>query len=160
MYPTRIDLSEAVRTKVNEILNARLADVLDLKSHAKQAHWNVKGPHFIGLHKLFDEVAETVDEFSDEIAERIVILGGTAYGTSQDVVKSSSLPAYPENIGSGQAHIVALATSLAACAKLVRADIATTDEAGDADTADLLTGLSRSLDKYLWFVEAHVQTEQ
>ena len=54
-FSTRNNLPKADRVQVAELLNRRLADALDLQSQCKQAHWNVKGPNFIALHKLFDE---------------------------------------------------------------------------------------------------------
>ena len=102
LLKTQNDLPKKVRSKVIELLNQNLSDVLDLGLQAKQAHWNVKGPHFIGLHELFDKVAEGLEEFTDDIAERAVELGGVALGTIQIVTKHSRLDAYPLNIAIGQ----------------------------------------------------------
>src|SRR5262249_14337477 len=76
MFKTKNDLSEAIRIKAIELLNARLADCIDLQTQTKQAHWNVKGPHFIALHELFDKINEEVEDYVDEIAERAMQLGG------------------------------------------------------------------------------------
>jgi len=159
LHPTRNDLLESTRRGVVDLLNQNLADILDLGLQAKQAHWNVKGPNFIGLHELFDKVAEELDEFTDEIAERAVELGGVAQGTVQVVAKRSTLTGYPLDIASGQAHIEALSDALASFGKAIRAAIDTATKAGDADTADLFTGVSRSVDKLLWMVEAHAQAK-
>ncbi len=139
-----------------ELLNARLADSVDLQTQLKQAHWNVKGPQFIALHELFDKVAEAVEDSVDEIAERAVQLGGIALGTARIAAAHSSLSEYPHNILEGLAHVEAVASALAAVGQQVRAAIETADKAGDADTADLFTQVSRELDKQLWFVEAHL----
>jgi len=157
---TRNDLPEKVRRAMVNLLNQHLADVLDLGLQAKQAHWNVKGPHFIGLHELFDKVAEELEELTDEIAERAVELGGVALGTIQIVSKQSRLAAYPLNLASGQKHVAALSSVLAQFGKSVRAAIDTATEAGDADTADLFTQVSRGVDKLLWLVEAHIQAKE
>jgi starvation-inducible DNA-binding protein len=157
MYKTKIDLSEKVRRNVTVILNDRLADAIDLQSQVKQAHWNVKGPHFIALHELFDKISDVVFEQIDEIAERVTSLGGTAEGTVAVAAKRSKLKNYPLSITAGKDHLFYLSTQIAAFGKSVRAAIADTDELGDADTADLFTGISRDLDKYLWFLEAHLQ---
>ena len=101
MFKTKNDLPESARIKVIELLNARLADCKDLQTQTKQAHWNVKGPNFIGLHELFDKINEAVDEYVDEIAERAVQLGGVAEGTARVVAKRSTLPEYPLNIADG-----------------------------------------------------------
>ncbi len=156
MFPTKNDLSESTRTRINEILNARLLDVLHLGIHAKDAHWNVKGPHFLQLHELFDKVAGQSQEDADEIAERVAALGGKIRASAQLIATASKLAPYPENISSGQEHVTALSNSLATVAREVRKSIKESADLGDDDTADLLTGISRELDKNLWFVEAHL----
>ncbi|MFO1236652.1 MAG: DNA starvation/stationary phase protection protein Dps [Alphaproteobacteria bacterium] len=157
MYKTSIDLPLQAREAMARLLNARLADAIDLALQVKQAHWNVKGPNFIALHQLFDTVHAEVEGHYDTIAERITALGFTAFGTSQAVGAASTLPAYPTDIAGGLAHVKALAGSFAAFGKTVRAAIDAATDAGDADTADLFTGMSRAVDKTLWFLEAHLQ---
>ncbi|HMM80406.1 MAG TPA: DNA starvation/stationary phase protection protein Dps [Pyrinomonadaceae bacterium] len=157
MHNTKIDIPKDAREKLIAILNQRLADAADLKSQAKQAHWNVKGMSFIALHELFDRVATEVDPMADDIAERITSLGGTALGTVRVAAQNSELPEYPLEISDGSDHVDALSTALAEFGRWVRADIDRTDELGDKDTADLFTGVSRNIDKLLWFVEAHQQ---
>jgi starvation-inducible DNA-binding protein len=158
MHDTRNDLPARTRAKVIDSLNARLAEAIDLGAQAKHAHWNVKGPQFIALHELFDKIAESVEEHVDELAERITALGGTAYGTIAAVVRSSSLAPYPENIVDGPQHVDALATAVAQFGKKIRKGIDESGKQGDADTADLYTGISREVDKNLWFLEAHLQS--
>jgi starvation-inducible DNA-binding protein len=158
LHSTKIDISKGKREKITAILNARLADAIDLKSQAKQAHWNVKGPHFIGLHELFDRVSTETELHIDEIAERITSLGGTAMGTVRVAAQTSSLSEYPLEITDGDAHVDALSTALSDFGKKVRAGIDETDGLEDKDTADLFTEISRSIDKLLWFVEAHQQS--
>lgn len=159
MHKSKIDLPEDSRRKLAALLNARLADAIDLKLQAKQAHWNVKGPQFFSLHELFDKVAEEADGFADEIAERATALGGTAEGTLAAVSGHTSLPVWPATIVRGRDYVEALAGTLASFGKVVRLSIDQAEELGDADTADLFTGVSRAADKLLWFVEAHVQAD-
>ena len=160
MYKSKIDLSEKTRRNVIVILNDRLADAIDLQSQVKQAHWNVKGPHFIALHELFDKVAENVEEHTDTLAERVTALGGTARGTLATAARSTSLRPYPEDISEGLAHVDALSAALADFGAKVRAGIDAAARLGDADTADLFTGISRDNDKYLWFLEAHLHAKR
>lgn len=160
MHDTRIDLSEKTRRRVVQLLNARLADAIDLGTQAKQAHWNVKGPNFIALHELFDELAENVEEHIDSIAERITAFGGIADGTLASVAKRTSIAAYPADITEGRAHVDALATAVAGFGRKVRNAIDESDKLGDAGTSDLFTAVSRDVDKYLWFLEAHLQAER
>ncbi len=158
MHTTKIDIAIGNREKLIGLLNQRLADAADLRSQAKQAHWNVKGMNFIALHELFDRVAADLEPIVDDIAERITTLGGMANGTVRVTAQSSTLAEYPLEITDGADHVDALSNVLADFAKKVRADIDAADELGDAGTADLLTGVSRTTDKLLWFVEAHIQS--
>lgn len=155
-YPTRIDLKSDVRQQVVDILNQSLAATLDLKTQTKQAHWNVKGTDFYQLHELFDEIATELEEYIDMVAERVTALGGTAMGTARIAASESILPEYPYDIVEGMEHVNALAERFAAYAKHVREAIDRTDKLGDADTADLYTEISRTIDKRLWFLEAHL----
>ncbi len=158
MHNTKIDISKDTREQMIELLNARLADSLDLQSQAKQAHWNVKGMSFIALHELFDQVYEGVVGYTDTIAERVTSLGGTAEGTVRVAAQKSNLDQYPLEITEGRDHVDALSSALAAFGKEVRSSVDEADEAGDMDTADVFTEVSRGIDKLLWFVEAHIQS--
>ena len=122
-----------------------------------QAHWNIKGPQFIALHEMIDGFRTEIDGHTDTMAERIVQLGGTALGTTQVVAKVSTLAPYPTDISKTKDHLAALIERYAKVANSIRAAIDEADEAGDKDTADIFTGVSRGLDKALWFLEAHVQ---
>ena len=156
LYATRIDLPEEVRVKTIELLNQTLAATLDLKTQTKQAHWNVKGMDFYQLHLLFDEMADELEEYVDMVAERITALGGVAVGTVRIAAADSILPEYILEAVTGTEHVTALAVRYSIYAKHVRNAIDTTDELGDADTADLYTEISRTIDKRLWFLEAHL----
>jgi starvation-inducible DNA-binding protein len=160
MFKTKNDLAEASRAQAVELLNARLADAIDLQTQTKQAHWNVKGPHFIALHELFDKINEAVEDYVDDIAERAVQLGGIAEGTARMAVRRSSLSEYPAKTVDGRSHVEALSSALATFGKSARKAIDTANELDDLDTADLFTEISRGIDKWLWFVEAHVQSER
>src|SRR5262245_54735384 len=156
MYQTKHDLPAHTRAEVIEILNARRADRIDLMHQAKQAHGHVKGPSFIALHKLFDEVVDAAEDSMDLLAERVVQVGGTAEGTIQVATTRTGLKAYPLTLVEERDHVEALSSALAAYGASVRQAIAQTDTRGDTDTADLCTEISRGVDKYLWFVEAHL----
>ena len=157
MYETENDLSLKRRSELTALMNQRLASAVDLQTQMKQAHWNVKGPSFIGLHELFDKVDEAVESYVDMIAERIVQLGGIAEGTARVAAARSQLEEYPLEIADGLAHVEAVARALSTFGKEARDTINEADELDDADTADLFTEISRGIDKWLWFVEAHSQ---
>lgn len=157
MYETENDISISRRTEMITLMNQRLADSIDLQLQMKQAHWNVKGPSFIGLHELFDRINEAVAGYVDLIAERIVQLGGIAEGTVRVSAMRSRLPEYPMDIADGMAHVEAVSRGLSSFGQAARSTIGEADELADADTADLFTEISRGIDKWLWFVEAHSQ---
>ncbi|OGL69417.1 MAG: DNA starvation/stationary phase protection protein Dps [Candidatus Tectomicrobia bacterium RIFCSPLOWO2_12_FULL_69_37] len=156
LLPTSHGLSPEARAEVIPMLQASLADALDLYTQLKQAHWNIKGPGFIALHKLFDEAAGEAEEWVDELAERIVELGGLARGTARAAAAESRLPAYPAGITAERDHLRAVVGALSAFAASARAAIDEAADACDAGTADLFTQISRGVDKHLWFVEAHL----
>lgn len=153
---SRIHLASNTKTKVVGLLNERLADGIDLALLTKQAHWNLKGPGFIGVHLMLDGFRGDLDEHVDTVAERIAQLGGIAFGTTQTTAASTSLKAYPTEIVSVQDHLHALIERYADAGNKVREAIDACDEAGDADTADILTAYSRMLDKSLWFLQSNL----
>ncbi|MXV36758.1 MULTISPECIES: DNA starvation/stationary phase protection protein Dps [unclassified Saccharibacter] len=156
-YATQNNTADNTKHVSIETLNARLADLIDLALITKQAHWNLKGAGFIGVHEMLDGFRSEIDGHVDTAAERAVQLGGTALGTSQNVAEQTTFPAYPTDIYDVLDHVKALAERFATVANRVREAIKTTAEAGDDDTADIFTEISRGLDKNLWFLEAHTQ---
>jgi starvation-inducible DNA-binding protein len=159
-YETENDLPGNTRAQVIGVLNERLADIVDLQAQLKQAHWNVKGPNFIGLHELFDKIAEEVESYVDLIAERVVQLGGIAEGTVRVAASRSRLEEYPLDIADGANHVEAVARALSTFGREARMTIEETAAFDDADTADIFTEISRGIDKWLWFVEAHTQASK
>jgi starvation-inducible DNA-binding protein len=160
LYRTKNDLPAAARVEAVRLLNMRLADCIDLQTMCKQAHWNVKGPQFIALHKLFDEVNGAVEEYVDLLAERVVQLGGIAEGTARIVARRTTLLDYPLVLAAGSEHVAALSDALAQFGRTARIGIEEMNELEDAASADILTEISRGVDKWLWFVEAHAQGGQ
>lgn len=153
---SKIELASNTKTKVVGLLNERLADGIDLALITKQAHWNLKGPGFIGVHLMLDGFRDQIDEHVDTVAERVAQLGGIALGTTQATASATSLKAYPTEIVAVQDHLKALIERYADAANKVREAIDACDEAGDADTADILTAYSRMLDKSLWFLQSNL----
>ena len=155
MHKTKNSLPDNTRKAMISLLQARLVDALDLAGQAKQAHWNVKGPSFIALHELFDQIhTETMGQ-ADMLAERLVSIGGQAQGTASVVAGTTGLKPYPLNASRQEDHVEAFSTALADFGTALRDAIKDANESGDDDTADLFTEISRAVDKSLWFVEAH-----
>lgn len=155
MYTTLNSLSNKTRKDIATILQARLSDALDLASQAKQAHWNVKGPNFVGLHELFDKLYAEFNDHGDMIAERLTALGGQAWGTVEAVSVNSGLTRYPLDISAQEDHLEALAKVMGEYCKMVRASSDEVSKIGDEATADLFIEILRAAEKSLWLVEAH-----
>lgn len=155
LHITRNDLKSNTKAAVIELLNAHLADAIDLGLMTKQAHWNLRGRQFIAVHEMLDRLRTEIDGHVDTIAERVVQLGGIASGTLQMVAHGSRLNPYPIDLVSVEDHVTALGQRYGDLANSTRAAIDTVGEAGDAGSADILTAFSCALDKALWFLEAH-----
>ena len=160
MYKTKNSMPESTRAQMVDLLNSCLATCLDAGMNSKQAHWNVKGPNFIALHELFDQIYQSFSGYSDLIAERLVQLGGIAEGTAQFASKKSCIKEYPVALSEGHSHIEYLSDTLSGAGAQIQKGINSCNEVRDADTADILTEISRGIDKHLWFVEAHLQANK
>lgn len=157
MLATRIDVSTTAQEKLIAILNQQLADLFDLYSQTKQAHWNVRGPHFYSLHELFDRIAGELTTFLDDMAERIAALGGAALGTVGLAAKATRLPECDLEVTDGMPLVRELVDRFGAVASTTRTAIELAESHDDAVTADLLTEVTRGLEKNLWFLEAHLR---
>ena len=154
MYRSPSSLPEAVRKRLSDTLNARLADGLDLHSHIKVAHWNMKGPQFPSLHPLFETMATGLAAHNDAIAERAVTLGGQALGTLRHAAGVSRLPEYPPDTTRDLEHVRLLAERIEVYLEGLRESRAEAEKAGDPDTVDLLTGAILEFEKHDWFLRA------
>ena len=157
MYKSPNHLPEDARIRIADALNARLADGLDLHSQIKVAHWNVKGPQFAALHPLFETFAVALAAHNDTIAERAVALGAIAVGTARQTAENSRLPEYPGETTQGAEHVALLAERFEAYLKGLRTTRKTAEQAGDADTVDLLTAVVTEFEKHGWFLRATLE---
>ncbi len=158
-FETRIHVAPKKRAPLTELINQHLANLSDLYTQTKYAHWNVRGHHFIGVHKLFDELAEQVEEAVDTLAERISSLGGVARGTARMAAENSALDEFPEGVFNDMEVVALLSDRYAHAGKEVREAIDQSDELDDPTTADMFTTISRMLDHSLYFLEAHLQSK-
>ena len=158
LFRTHHDLPAKIRTQVVQILIQHVADTTDLFTQVKTAHWNVKGPNFIALHELFDKLAEELEGHADMLAERASALGGYVPGSLRQAATATRLPDWPSDATDGTHVVQALVERYAQLTKATRSAIVATAKLDDAGTADLFTGLSRELDKSMWFLQAHEQT--
>jgi starvation-inducible DNA-binding protein len=156
LHPTRIDIPVEIRLYLMTLLNQTLACTVDLRSQVKQASWNVKGKEGAQLRVVFAAMAIELDAYTDLMAERLVVLGGVAWGTVRTAAMQSTLPEYPGAITAGDAHVLALAERFAPYTTAMRDAIAHAADVGDADTAAVYTDISRGVDNRLQFLEAYL----
>ncbi|NDJ52111.1 MAG: DNA starvation/stationary phase protection protein Dps [Chloroflexi bacterium] len=156
-FQTQIDIPEESRAEIVTLLNQALANTFDLYSQTKQAHWNVKGMHFIALHQLFDQLADGIFPYADMLAERVTALGGMALGTARMAAEASSLPPYPVETVEGEELVRVLIDRYSAYTAMTRAAVDKTEDLNDMASSDLFVEITREADKFLYFLEAHIQ---
>jgi len=150
-----IGLTEAQREGVCRVLQALLADEFVLYTKARNYHWNVIGPQFHDLHKLFEEQYEALSDMVDEVAERIRTLGGVAPGTLEEFRKAARLREEPGVVPPALQMVRNLALDHEAIVRQLRQDIPVVqDQHKDVGTADFLTGLMEKHEKYAWMLRA------
>ncbi|MFM9873751.1 MAG: DNA starvation/stationary phase protection protein Dps [Fimbriimonadaceae bacterium] len=158
LLSTRNTIADETRTTVIKTTNNAIASLIDLQLQTKQTHWNLRAPQFIAIHEMLDEFYADLDKYVDILAERITQLGGAAYGTLEAVTAATTLTKYPSRIHTWDSRVKHLAEVIAISGTQCREAIDTTDEAGDAVTADIYTQTSRGLDMWLWKVESHLDS--
>ena len=158
MNKTRNTLPPHVRKEAVGVLNDAVAELFDLFARIKQAHWNVRGTTFIGLHKLLDEYADRIMGHIDLAAERATALGGIVEGSLRESAKHSRLKKTeePASISGMRDWIEELADVHATCSGHIRASVKKMDSLEDFGTTDLLVDVLRTLDLQLWLLEAHI----
>ena len=157
MFDTRNDLPVNTRTRVIELLNARLADAIDLGAQSKYAHWNVKGPNFIALHELFDKVAESVEEQIDTIAERVQLLGGLSIAMAHDVAETTQIERPPKGREEVPVQISRLLDAHQIIIRQSRELAKRASALGDDGTNDLaISDVLRTNELQVWFLSEHL----
>lgn len=143
-------------TEATEILESGLVDLIDLTLQGKQLHWNITGPTFLPVHRQLDEVVDDARIWADDIAERIVTIGGVASGQADYVARETSLPPAPPGTIGGEQAVAMMTERLAVVAAKLREAIG---RLGDLDLAsqDLIIEIVRGLEKHSWMFR--VQTK-
>ena len=153
-----IGMADGDRQAVVQILNTLLSDEYVLYTKTRNYHWNVTGPHFAELHKLFETLYTSLDDGVDAVAERARALGGRAFGSLSEFAKAARLTEDPGAVPSAREMLGALLADHEAVIRTLRADVDTVNDThGDAGTADFLTGLLEQHEKTAWMLRAHLE---
>lgn len=149
---------DASRTVI-DILQRRLAAYNDLHLALKHVHWNVVGRQFIGVHEMLDPQVDLVRGYADQIAERIAAMGASPRGRAGDIIELREWEDYALGRDTVGAHLGALDKVYEGVVSSNRRAI---EEVGKLDpvTEDLLIGQAGELEKFHWFVRAHLEDEQ
>jgi starvation-inducible DNA-binding protein len=138
------------------ILQGRLVSLIDLGLTLKHVHWNVVGPHFIGVHRMLDPQAARVNELIDQLAERITTLGGSPDGRPGTIVKQRKWDDYALGRDLVDAHLAALDLVYVGVITSHRDAIDETEKV-DRVTQDILIEQTEALEQFHWFVRAHLE---
>ena len=149
-------LSNKEGGEVSELLQKALSRYNDLHLTLKHVHWNVVGPNFIGVHEMIDPQVELVRGYADEVAERIATLGKSPLGTPGAILNDRTWDDYSVERDTVQAHLAALDLVYTGVIEDTRKSI---ERVGDLDpvTEDMLIAHSTELEKFQWFVRAHLE---
>ena len=149
-------LSEKQSSEVADLLQKALSRYNDLHLTLKHVHWNVVGPNFIGVHEMIDPQVELVRGYADEVAERIATLGKSPLGTPGAIINDRTWDDYSVERDTVQAHLAALDLVYTGVIEDTRKSI---ERVGDLDpiTEDMLISHSAELEKFQWFVRAHLE---
>jgi starvation-inducible DNA-binding protein len=150
-------LTDKQAARLTELLQKQLSTYNDLHLTLKHIHWNVVGPNFIGVHEMIDPQVETVRGFADDVAERIAALGASPQGTPGAIIRDRSWDDYSVDRDTVQAHLAALDLVYNGVIEDIRQAIDETDEI-DQVTQDLLIDQAGNLEKFQWFVRAHLES--
>lgn len=149
-------MTDQQATQVAQILQKQLSRYNDLHLTLKHIHWNVVGPNFIGVHEMIDPQVELVRGYADEVAERIATLGFPPKGTPGAIVADRSWDDYSIGRDTVQAHLAALDLVYDGVIEDTRRNIEETEEL-DPVTQDILIDHAQELEKFQWFVRAHLE---
>ena len=150
-------MSQNDGNKAADILQGRLSSMIDLQLTLKHIHWNVVGPNFIGVHEMIDPQVDLVRGYADEVAERIAALGASPLGTPGAIINDRSWDDYSVNRDKVQAHLAALDLVYTGIIEDTRKNIERLDDI-DLVSQDMLIGHAGELEKFQWFVRAHLES--
>ncbi|MBV8930483.1 MAG: DNA starvation/stationary phase protection protein [Mycobacteriaceae bacterium] len=149
-------MSEKQGLQVAELLQKQLSTYNDLHLTLKHVHWNVVGPNFIGVHEMIDPQVVQVRAYADEVAERIAALGQSPKGTPGAIINDRTWDDYSIGRDVVQAHLAALDLVYTGLIEDTRKAIARLEEL-DVVTQDILIDHAAELEKFQWFVRAHLE---
>lgn len=149
-------ISEKEAAQIAERLQRQLSVYNDLHLTLKHVHWNVVGPNFIGVHEMIDPQVTLVRGYADEVAERIATLGFSPEGTPGAIIRDRDWDDYSVKRDTVAAHLAALDLVYNGVIEDLRKAITDVEEA-DPVTQDILIGHSTELEKFQWFVRAHLE---
>lgn len=156
-FPSPVKLTSENRDALVASLYAALCDGIDFYNAAKIAHWHTKGPFFGPLHALFGELADTVSEVNDDIAERIITLGALTPATTRAVAAKSSLPEIPLTATGGLDLVRILSPRFQLYHATLQTAYGEADLRKEAGTIDLVGGVLRRLEKAGWQLLSHLE---
>lgn len=152
-----IGIAEKNLHKSIEMLTVVLADEMTLYTKTRKFHWNVAGPSFMELHKLFQKQYTQLEETIDEVAERIGKLGGKTIGTMDEFVKHTQLKESPDKYPNQKEMLAELLHDHELVIIQLRKDIdESTEKNKDVGTTDFLTGILEQHETTAWVLRRYL----
>ena len=147
-------LNEEEFGTVAETLQRNLATTISLYLKFKKYHWDIRGRFFRDLHLAYDEFIAEIFPAIDEIAERLVALGGSPIAAPADIARFSVVDVPTETVRDARTQVADLVADLSRVGKGYRDDSQTVDDANDPATADMYNGYAMTIDKIRWMLQA------
>lgn len=145
------------QTDVKGFLNKLVATEGLLYTRLHQFHWYVKGPHFFTLHEKFEELYEDTTGDMDEVAERLVAIGGEPYATLEEFKENAVITENVDDKNLSQDKMVkAIVKDYQSIRDFLTEGIKLTDQEEDFVSNDMLIAMKEKIDKTLWMLQAYL----
>ena len=139
-------------------LNGLLSNFQVYYQNLRGIHWNIKGKRFFDLHVKFEELYDDANMKVDEIAERILTLGGTPLHTFEDYISKVKIPV-GKDIYQDDKAVKLIVDSLSGLLKIEREILEKSDHANDEGTNSMMSDFITEQEKTVWMMKAWLQEE-
>ena len=136
-----------------ELLNGLLANFQVYYQNLRGLHWNIRGKRFFDLHAKFEELYNQAQLRIDEIAERVLTIGGTPLHSFDDYIKNNKLKV-GKNINNDEEAVELVIKSLSGLLKIEREILEKSDEISDEGTNSMMSDLITEQEKDIWMMQA------
>jgi starvation-inducible DNA-binding protein len=160
MKTLNIGLNDQQRAVSIDRLNVTLSDLYLLLIKTKKFHWDIVGPQFMTLHKLWDDQYQKMETEIDEVAERARALGGFPVGTAAGFLRHAKVKEHPGQVANATESVAMLVDDHELVVRTLRDAIEACEEAKDRGTADFFTGLMQNHEEMAWMLRSFLEGDR